>query len=187
MVPKLLLLALLAAGPDVDALRRELDEVAERIEQLKEHRLDGRPIEDGALVRLLVRSLELAEQIEQARPGSPAPAPAPPAGSDPACELADDLREQAAVLRDEAAMLHADAAKLEAEVDQALREEPDPGATFTSVQAILDPVARLGELSERQAILRERARALEEQAALLDWAAEALERTRPEVRGPPSR
>jgi hypothetical protein len=186
MVPKLLLLALLAAGPDVDALRRELDEVAETIEQLKERRLAGQPIEDAALERLLVRSLELAEQIEQAMPGPTAPAA--PAGSDPACELADDLREQAAVLRGEAVTLLAEAAKVEAEIDQALREAADPHATFTSdLQASLDPVARLGALSERRADLEDQARALEKQAGLLDWAAEALERTRPEVRGPPSR
>ncbi|HYD42034.1 MAG TPA: hypothetical protein VEB43_14485 [Anaeromyxobacter sp.] len=177
MICPLLLAAMLSAGPDVDALRRELDDVASRIEALKARRRAGEPIEDGSLERLLVRSQELAEELEGARPR---PAAVPP-GPDPRCELADELREQAAALREEAAQLMAEAAQVKAELARSVREEPPSSrpATFTSdlQQTVLDPATRVAALAERRAALEAQARALEAQASILDAAADALERS----------
>jgi len=184
MICQLLLAAILSAGPDVDALRRELDEVASRIEALKARRRAGEPIEDESLEGLLVRSQELAEELERARP-RPAAAPA---GADPRCELADELREEAAALRDEAARLRAEAVQVKAELARSVRDEPPSSrpATFTSdlQQTLLDPATRVAALAERRAALEEQARTLEAQASILDAAADALERSRPEVRNP---
>ncbi|HEY6105006.1 MAG TPA: hypothetical protein VIV59_03425 [Anaeromyxobacteraceae bacterium] len=105
--------ALLVAqvSPDqvrLDAARRELAEVAARIESLKASTAGG-----GAhLERLLVRSQELASEIERMeRPGPARPAPAAPEPQ--------ELREQADALRDQADRL-SEALRL---VEQRLREE----------------------------------------------------------------
>lgn len=183
MLGPLFLLALLSAGPDVGALRQELDEVASRIEELKARRRDGEPIEEEALERLLVRSQELADEIERARPKPPAAAPA----GDRGCAQVDELREQAAALRDEAASLADEAAEVNAELARALHEEPASSrpASFTSdLQTVLDPAARIGTLAERRSRLDAQARALEAQASILDAAADALERSAPEDRAP---
>jgi hypothetical protein len=186
MLHSLLLLAILSADPETDALRRELDDVASQIEQLKSRRRAGDPIAEESLERLLVRSQELAERIERASPGPPPAAPA--VESDPRCELVDELREQAAGLRDEAAGVADEAAQVAAELARALEEEPaaSHAVTFTSdLQTILDPATRIGALSERQSALEEKARALAAQASIMDAAADALERAQePEPRTP---
>src|SRR5579864_5042722 len=100
IIGNILLIALLAGPPDAEALRRELDAVAARIEQLKARHLAGEAVE-GELEPLLVRSQELAEQLERARPGPPA-APAGATQADGERERADELRDQAAALRAQA-------------------------------------------------------------------------------------
>ena len=87
---QLLTLALLASGPDAQALRRELDAVAARIEQLKARRLAGESVQ-GELNALLVRSQELAEELERARPNRRLAGRA--ASGDPDRERADELRD----------------------------------------------------------------------------------------------
>lgn len=178
MICPLLLAAMLAAGPDVDGLRRELDDVAGRIEELKARRRAGAAVEDGSLERLLVRSQELAEELERARPR---PQRTPPAGADPGCTQVDELREQAAVLREEAASLFEEAIQVNAELARAVREEPPHSrrTTFASDvnRTVLDPASRVASLAERRAALERQARALEAEASLLDAAADALERS----------
>jgi uncharacterized coiled-coil DUF342 family protein len=192
MIANALLIAVLAvAGPDVDALRRELDAVAGRIEQLKEQRLAGEDVEDQ-LERLLVRSQELAEEIERARPEPPAVAA--PAEGDPGRELADELRERAAALREQAAQLAVEAAQVDWELAQVLRSASEPRASSSPAtllsrepQAMLTPTALQAETStpahpelrtllEKREDLEARMRGLQAKASLLDAAADALER-----------
>jgi len=113
MLARSLIAALIAAqaAPDparLDAARRELAEVAARIESLKATRAAVGP----ELERLLVRSQELASEIE--RMEGAAPARPGPAGPEP-----QELREQADALRDQADRL-GEALRL---VEQRLREE----------------------------------------------------------------
>src|SRR5512142_3327598 len=97
MLGSAFLLLLLSATPDVAALQRELDAVASRIEELKGRRESGESVE-AELQPLLVRSQELVEGIEQARPRPPVS----PARSEPDGALVAELRARAAELRDEA-------------------------------------------------------------------------------------
>lgn len=128
----LFLIAALAGSPNVEALRRELDGVAARIEQLKARHLAGEAVE-GELEPLLVRSQELAEELERARPGLPvAPALASPA--DRERERADELRDQAAGLRAQAQRLGAVLAALEARIAAALRAATDPSADRSALR-----------------------------------------------------
>ncbi len=119
----LVLIAALASSPDAEALYRELDGVAARIEQLKARRMAGESVE-GELWPLLVRAQELARELDQARP-EPPPAPAAPS-DDPARERADELRTQAAALREQAEELSGALATLEARIAAALRAATAP-------------------------------------------------------------
>jgi hypothetical protein len=174
MVPLFLLLTTLSAAPDVGALRHELDAVAKQIEELKARRLAGDPVEDVALERLLVRSQELAEQIEQAKPRPAAAA----AQRDPRCELVDELREQAAALRAEAEELAAEGARVDAAITRALREEPAFSQVSSAASDAQAP-ASIVALLDRRSQLEQLARTLQAQASILDAAADALERSRP--------
>jgi hypothetical protein len=186
MISELLTIALLAAGPDVHALRRELDAVAGRIEVLKAKRLSGESVE-GELNALLVRSQELAEELEQASPA--APSTSPPA--DAARERAEELRDRASTLRDEADRLSRKLALIEARIAAVLRSAiaprlsvrpPEPGPSHASltnanVSAAPAPAApALAPLVEQRAQMESRVQALEREAAELDAAANALDK-----------
>lgn len=184
MLPNLLLIALLSAAPDVGALRRELDAVAGRIEELKARRQAGQPVE-AELEPLLVRSQELVEAIERARPPAAATSPAV---SDPGRALADELRAHAADLRDEADRLAGEVDEVDARVAEArwggsappLSSLADPLLTPASIvrqgtSAVDDD--ELARLFERRADLVARIHGLHVRASNLDAAADALERT----------
>lgn len=190
MIGSVLLLAtLLAAGPDVAALRHELDAVAARIEELKARRQAGESVE-GELTALLVRSQDLAEEIERARP-RPLP-PASASAADPQQELVDELRDHAAMLREEAEAVAAELEAVDGEIAEALRGALDPGAPAASregsaatrlqivTQGALPLAGRsdLRWLMERRKLLVASGRALQVQASHLDAAADALERER---------
>jgi hypothetical protein len=180
----LVLIALLASGPDRDALRRELDSVADRIEALKSRRMAGEDVE-GELGRLLVRSQELAGQLERSRPQAAPPPPAQPA--------VDELRERADALRDEADRVARALAALDERIAEAVRSATAPpsaaaGAVLVPTSASparsTRPAARppaqvpIGPLVEERARLELRARDLAAAAAQLERAADALARER---------
>ncbi len=190
-IGNLLLIAVLAGAPNVEALRRELDAVAARIEQLKAQRLAGESVE-GELEPLLVRSQELAEELERARPEPSPPAPSSP---NPDREHADELRDQAAALRGQAHRLTQVLAALEARIAAALRaataaspgptaaQQPSlPQATLTSAAAGADEDASraaaqtaLGPLVQQRARLEAHIAALRLEASRLEAQADALD------------
>jgi len=185
----LILIAVLAGSPDVEALRRELDGVAERIEQLKARAQAGEQVE-GELEPLLVRSQELAEQLEQALPQSPTPPPAQES-ADAARERADELRGEAAALRGQVQQAKAALSAVEARIAEALRaatsrQEPaiapagfahSSGARSTPRTSEPAPgaAAALGPLVEERARLEARIEALGAEAARLMAEANALD------------
>jgi len=196
MLAPVLLAALLASGPspDAGALRHELYDLAGRIEALKERRLAGEDVE-GQLEPLLVRSQELAAELERLRPEASAP---PPAGSseESARERADDLVERANLLRDEADRLRRRCAVLDARILIALRnatsapaqaggEAPatspawaasaGDGAAPASTPGRRSLVTAIAPLVDQRMQLGIRARMLEAQAARLELEAQALE------------
>lgn len=179
----LILIALLAAGPDPDGARRELDAVANRIEALKARRMAGADVE-AELGRLLVRSQELADQLERARPQ-----PAPPPSAPP---TVDELRERADALRDEADRVARALASLDERIADALRSATAPRpfaagsglastaavpvrATLVATSAARTPI---GPLVEERARLELRVRALAAAAAELERASDALTKER---------
>ncbi len=190
MLPHALLLALLTAtpAPHVEALRRELDAVAGRIEELKAEREDGAPVE-GELEALLVRAQELAARIDEARPRPAAPAVSP-AMDDPDCALADELRDDAMALREEADRLGTAIAEVDAQIREALRGAegdaqltplvPRPARVRVAAGNVSEAhtTPDLSRLVEQRNRLAATARALEVQASRLDEAADALERRR---------
>ncbi len=186
----LLILSVLAGAPDVDALRRELEAVASRIEQLKARRLAGESVE-GELQPLLVRSQELAEQLEEAR--QPPPAARGPAAPDPARDQVEALRDRAGALWFEADRLAVRLAKLEAHIAALLRNATAPSGATQDEPGL--PRARLAatapsggasparpapnaiaELVDERHRLEARIHALEGEAARLEAMADALER-----------
>jgi hypothetical protein len=188
MLPQLLALALLAAGPDAQALRRELDAVAGRIEQLKARRLAGESVQ-GELNALLVRSQELAEELEHASPhASPA---APQAEEEREVEQAAQLRDRASTLRDQADRLAHRVALLEGRIAAVLRSATaprpagrarEPGASYAALtsgnsSAVPAPTTpALATLVEQRAQLVAQVEQLEREAAALDAQAEELEK-----------
>jgi hypothetical protein len=195
MVSTILLAAFLAAGPgpDAAALRRELDAVAGRIEALKARRLAGEPVEDE-LGPLLVRSQELAIELERLRPETGAPPAAAPPG-DPVREPAEELHERATALRDEADHLLRACAVLDARILVALRSAtaappgPDGGPRAEPAWAPAagsaappppppprSPITAIAPLVEQRMRLELRARLLEAQADRLELQARGLER-----------
>jgi len=188
IVGNLLLLSILAGAPDLESLRRELDAVAERIEQLKARAQAGDSV-DGELEPLLVRSQELADQIERALPEPPAPPP-PAASADAARERADELRGDAAALRAQAQRLGAALAALESRIGAALRaataapERPPasttPRATLASAHRSAEGSSAaadtaLGPLVAERAQLEARIESLRTEAARLEAQANALD------------
>lgn len=196
MFGPVLLAALLASGPapgleaDAASLRRELDAVAGRIEVLKSRRLSGESVE-GELWPLLVRSQELASELERLRPE----ANTPPAGQSPedtARERADELLERASLRRDEADRLLRACAALDGRILAALRSattapaEASAGApraapTWATIagagQPASDPRSRnlaIAPLLEQRMQLELRARMLEAEASRLEREAQAL-------------
>jgi hypothetical protein len=202
MLAPVLLAAMLASGPapgleaDAASLRRELDAVAGRIEVLKARRLAGESVE-GELWPLLVRSQELASQLERLRPESSA-APAAAGADDSEQKRADDLRERAGLLREEADRLLRARAALDARILAALRsatsQETSPEAGTQPAQpawpahaaqasggAAPAPRQRslalaIGPLVEQRMQLDLRVHLLEAQADQLEAQARALER-----------
>jgi len=189
----LFLIALLSGPPEsVQALHEELDAVAARIEELKARRLAGEAVE-GELEPLLVRSQELAAELEQ---GEPAPAPSttvPP----PVRARLDELRGRASFLRREADRLTGNLSALEmriaaalksiAEPPSAQREDPESPSGLPGPRPIVSlsggPMASpvlsrdaLASLVNERRLLQARILALLAEAALLDAAADALER-----------
>jgi len=190
LIGNLLLVAVLAGSPDVEALRRELDAVADRIEQLKARRLAGESVE-GELEPLLVRSQEIAEELERARPEPPA-APSGTAPGDADRERADELRDQAAALRLQAQHLAGALTALEARIAAALRAataspaaptgDPSlPRATFASTLPgdgeSPDAAARtaIAALVQQRGRLEAHVRALRTEAAKLEAEANAID------------
>ncbi len=190
-IGSLLLIGVLASSPDVEALRRELDAVAARIEQLKAQRLAGESVE-GELEPLLVRSQELAEQLERALP-EPATPPAAAAPDTPR-EHADELRDQAAALRGQAHRLTLALAALVARIATARRPptarapEPSPSepslpqATLASTSARDDDDSSraaaqtaIGPLVQQRARLEAHITALRVEASRLEAEANALD------------
>ncbi len=187
----LLILSVLAGTPDVDALRRELEAVASRIEQLKARRLAGESVE-GELQPLLVRSQELAEELEEAR--QPPPAAKGPAAPDPARDQVETLRDRASALRFEADRLAMRLAKLEAHIAAVLRSATAPPAAADEDEpevprarlAATGPSGRasparpapnaIAELVGERHLLELRIHTLDGEAARLDAVADALER-----------
>jgi hypothetical protein len=161
-----LTLALLLSGAsDAEVLdargdaRKELDDCATRIEQLKAQRRAGE-LARRELERLLVRAQELAQELERTRHQLPLAPPAP---------SPEELRERADAARDEADRLAAEIAALDVQLGDArriARAESDGvaravlGAPPSSAQAMV----RFRELAARRAALAER-RALAEAAA----------------------
>jgi len=199
MLAPALLAAILASGPgpDAAALRGELDEVAGRIEALKARRMAGQDVE-GELEPLLVRSQELAEELERLRPEASSPA----AGASPevpARDRADEIRERANLLRDEADRLLRACAALDARILAALRNAtaapaqagggaPPASPAWAAAASDGTPASasRPGSLANAIAPLVQqrmqlglRARLLEAQAARLELEAQALEEGSP--------
>lgn len=185
MLGSLLVLALVSTppAPSVAVLRRELDAVAARIEELKVRRAGGAPVE-GELEALLVRAQDLADALERARPR-----PAAPAVTDPDRTLADELRGRAAELREEAERLAAAIAEVDAQIHEALWGGAGQGAVSpiaprsprVQVAANVSEVRSVPDLRrlvEQRGRLAAAARALGVQASRLDEAADALERRR---------
>lgn len=127
------LAALLVATADpTAAARAELDNVARRIAVLKERRLTGHNV-DEELTRLLVRSEELAAQIERHAPKQQtahAPGPSP-----------EELRERADAVRDEADRV---AAQVE-DVDRSLEEVDRERRREAALEALASDSALFGE------------------------------------------
>jgi hypothetical protein len=161
-------LALLLAGvPDPAAARAELAACAARIEELKGRHLAGEPV-GRELVRLLVRSQELAAQLDRAGAALP-PAPAAPSP--------EELRERADAARDDADRLAAEIALLDVKIGdgrRTLRAEAEGPVARATLGARPIPRAgseRLRELeAHRAALARRRAHA---EAAAAQWEAEA--------------
>jgi hypothetical protein len=188
IIGNLLLISVLAGSPDVEALRQELDTVAARIEQLKARAQGGESV-DGELEPLLVRSQELAEQLERALPEPPAPPPAA-ASADAARERADELRGDAAALRAQTQRLETALAALEFRIGAALRTataEPGrrlastpPRATLASAQATAQGSSSaaetaLGPMIVERARLEAQIEGLRAEAARLEAEANVLD------------
>jgi hypothetical protein len=182
MLGTVLLTVLLVAAPDVGALRQELEGVAERIEDLKVRRAAGESVDDE-LTGLLVRAQELADEIDRAR--APA-ATATPVASDPAAELADELRARSAALRHESERLKQELAEVERRLLE-LRSGGTCPVSSTVERAAPFLVITGGEDLPRRPDEREilevlrdglaaGVRALEVQASILEAAAGELER-----------
>jgi prefoldin subunit 5 len=146
ILANLLLIAVLAGAPEVEALRRELDAVAARIEHLKARAQAGESV-DGELEPLLVRSQELAEQIEGALPEPPSP-PAEASSADAARERADELRGEAAALRAQAQRLGTALAGIDSRIGAALRATT---ATAERAPSSSPPRATLAIVTHRTA------------------------------------
>ncbi len=182
MLGNALLLALLAASPDVAGLHRELDAVAGRIEELKGRRQAGESV-DAELQALLIRSQELADEIEQVRP-RPA---ASPALDEPDRALVAELREQAAELRDQADRRSLQLVEVELRILEVrwggAAADPVSSATprLKPANAIREGVAEGGDELDRllaqRAELAARIRRLQVRASNLDAAADALDRS----------
>jgi hypothetical protein len=213
MLGPFLIAILLASGPapgleaDAASLRRELDAVAGRIEVLKARRLAGESVE-GELWPLLVRSQELASELERLRPEA-SEAPPAAAADDSEQKRVDDLRERAGMLREEADRLLRARAALDTRILAALRSatapEPatEPGtqpaqpawsARPTQASAGAAPsaprrrslAAAIGPLVEQRIQLDLRVHALEAQADQLEAQARTLERgNEPRSSSPP--
>ncbi len=192
MLAQLLTLALLATGPDAQALRRELDAVAGRIEQLKARRLAGESVQ-GELNGLLVRSQELAEELERTAPHAASPAAAPQVEEDREGEEAAQLRDRASSLRVQADRLVHRIALVEARIGAVLRSATaprpagrarEPSASYASLtdhhgNATAAPAPTppaLAALVEQRAQLVVQVEQLEREAEALDAAAEELEK-----------
>jgi len=188
----LILIALLSGPPEsANALHRELDAVAVRIEELKARRLAGEAVE-GELEPLLVRSQELAAELEQEQPDRPAPAASmtiPP----PVRDRLDELRGRASFLRREADRLTGDLSALEIQIVAALKTIAEPSsaqrepsglsgarpAVALSGGPAAPPVLScdaIASLVNERRLLQARIFALLAEAVLLDAAADALER-----------
>ncbi len=182
MLGNTLLLALLAAAPAPAVLHRELDAVAGRIEELKERRQAGESVE-AELQALLVRSQELADEIEQVRP-RPA---ASPALDEPDRALVLELRERAAELRDEAdrralQLVEGELRIIEVRWGGAAADPVSSAAPrLTRANAVRGGVAEAADEVDRLLALRAqlatRIRGLQVRASNLDAAADALERS----------
>lgn len=120
ILPAVIALLVTAAPVDLAVKARaqaELDRVAQRIELLKAQQAAGRPV-GAELERLLVRSQELAAQLEQMEHGnvSARPQVGTPGGVDP-----QELREQADALRDEADRVKSALAAVEQRIEEMRR------------------------------------------------------------------
>lgn len=117
MLAAVLAVLLAASSAPADAARAELESVAHRIAVLKERRLAGQNV-DEELTRLLVRSQELATQVERSAP------PARPGATEGLPP--DELRERADAARDEADRVVAQIEEVDrtlVEVDRERRRE----------------------------------------------------------------
>lgn len=157
------LLLLLAASDPRDAAppsaRAELDEYAERIEELKARHQRG-----AELDRLLRRAQQLAAELERASADGP---PLDAAGPSP-----EELRERADAARDEADRLGAEIAALDVKIQDLRRSrgEPEGGVQRAALgaDAVTPSSDRLHALlAERAALADRRARA-EAEATRLD-------------------
>ncbi|HET6440162.1 MAG TPA: hypothetical protein VFG59_19015 [Anaeromyxobacter sp.] len=192
------LTAVLLGGPDCEALRRELDSVAARIEQLKARRLAGESVE-AELEPLLVRSQELAQVLERAQPEQrAAPEPAEP---DSIEDRADELHERATALRAQAAELAQLLQVLRERIADALRSataarrrpsassqlpRATPASTAPPNESSAGAVDIIG-LVQQRIELEIRLRNLLTEAVQLDAAAGELERRMEDDRGGPTR
>lgn len=123
-----LALALASSDPALDAARAELSVVAERIEQLKGERLQGRAV-GRELERLLVRAQELAGEIDRRSAATPAPGAFAPS--------AEELRERADALHDEADRLAAALTDLDLRISGLRRMlASGPGRPMSSVATV---------------------------------------------------
>jgi hypothetical protein len=181
MWPVLLLLALGAPSPEVQAAHAELDAVATRIEQLKARHAAGDDV-GPELHRLLVRAQELSYVIERASTREPGPlvlAPSP-----------EELRERADAGRDEADRLAAVIAALDARIAGIRRAAPAPSppararadeATFVGLGGSHRPAAeppasaQLRALVAHRAMLAERLVAVQKEIGRLEAEARRLE------------
>jgi hypothetical protein len=177
----LLLLALGAPSPEVQAAHAELEAVATRIEQLKARHAAGDDV-GPELHRLLVRAQELSHVIERASVREPRPlvlAPSP-----------EELRERADAGRDEADRLAALISALDARIAGMRRAAPAPAAparapadaaTFVGIDgprratAEPPPSAQLRALVAHRAMLAERLVAVQKEIGRLEAEARRLE------------
>lgn len=170
VVPGFTIVMLLACGVDPGApnARKELDSCAERIEELKAQRRAGE-LARRELERLLVRSQELAAELERSRQAVPAAPTAP---------SPEELHERADAARDEADRLAAEIAELDVKLGDA-RRMARAESDATVARAVLGgPPAssqadRVRELAARRAALAERRAQAERVAARYEAEARA--------------